>query len=126
MDFCLVDTQKLGGYWKQQFVVVRNKIVYLRIVGDGVEYRVMTATTNEDVGGYRICQEKDRLWNAAAQLARSQNCTEVTSVDVQGRQYVRLFNVVQDNGISDLDFTNEVLELVDAFFANYDRLGDAG
>lgn len=122
MDFELVATQKLGGLWKQQFLVARNKIVYLRIVGDGTEYRVMTATADENVGGYRICQAKDRLWMAAAQLARSHNCAEELSLDKQGRHYIRIFMIVQDNGTSDSAFTEEVYDLIKGFFTIYDSL----
>ena len=52
MDFDIIETEKLGSNWAQQFVVARKKTVYLRIVGDGTDYRVMTATASEDAGGY--------------------------------------------------------------------------
>jgi len=122
MDFELVATQKLGSLWQQQFLVARNRIIYLRIVGDGTEYRVMTATADENFGGYRICQEKGRLWIAAALLARSHNCAEEISKDKQGRQYIRLFMVVQDKGTSDSDFTDEVHDLMRRFFIIYESL----
>jgi hypothetical protein len=122
MDFDLIETQKLGSGWHQQFFVARKKIVYLRIVGDGTEYRMMTATASEDLGGFRVCQDSERLWMAAAQLAISHKCSGEVSSDTQGRPYIRIFKIVQDNGISDTNFTNEVYDLIREFFAIYDEI----
>ena len=122
MDFDLIETQKLGSGWHQQFVVARKKIIYLRIVGDGTEYRMMTATASEDVGGLRICQDTERLWRAASQLAISQKCSGEISSDTQGRPYIRIFRIVQDKGVSDVNFTKEVYELIREFFSIYDEV----
>ena len=122
MDFELIETDKLGGNWEQEFAVVRKKVVYLRIVGDGTHYRVMTATSGEDFGGYRICLEKQRLWEAAAQLAREYNCAETSSEDKKRRVYIQLFTVSQDKNDSDEVFTKDLEELVENFFAIYDSL----
>ena len=122
MDFDLIETQKLGSGWHQQFVVARKKIVYLRIVGDGTEYRMMTATASEGVGGLRICQDSERLWRASAQLAILHKCSGEISSDTQGRPYIRIFRIAQDNGVSDVNFTKEVHELIREFFAIYDEI----
>lgn len=122
MDFDFIETEKLGGNWSQQFVVVRKKVVYLRVVGDGANYRVMTATASEDVGGYFICQDSERLWQAATQLARAHNCADVVSKDGKGRVYIQLFTASQPKGDSDEIFTEEFKGLISEFFAIYDGL----
>ena len=42
--------------------------------------------------------------------------------DRKGRNYVQLFLFSQDEGVSDEDFTNELRELLEEFFAIYDGL----
>ena len=123
MDFELIESNKLGGNWAQSFVVVRKNEVFLRIVGNGTEYRVMTATAGEDVGDHRICQDGERLLDAAFKLSRTHDCFPEESEDGKGRYYIRLFNVRQDKGVSDEHFTEELYDLIDEFFAIYEDVG---
>lgn len=125
MSFELLETTKIGGNWAQEVAVVRNGVVYLRLVGDGTVYRVMTATAGEYSGRYRACHDKERLWEAATQLARANNCVEEVSTDGKGRIYIRLFHATHDDGLSDDEFTKEVEGWVSEFFAIYDGLGEA-
>lgn len=122
MEFDLIETQKLGIGWNQQFVVTRKNIVYLRLVGDGTAYRLMTATATEDFGRLRICHDNERLWRSANQLAMLHKCSGKISFDTQGRQYIQIFMVVQDEGISDEKFTEEIYELIQEFFDIYDGI----
>lgn len=41
IDFEVIETDKLGAEWRQGLAVVRRNLVYLRLVGDGTNYRVM-------------------------------------------------------------------------------------
>jgi len=123
MNFDIIETDKLGGNWAQQFVVVRKKVVYLRIVGDGTHYRVMTATASEDAGAYRICQDDERLWEAAASLARTYSCAGQVDEDGKGRIYIKLFTVSQSKGESDHIFSQTIYDLCSEFFDIYDALG---
>ena len=119
MDFELVDSKKLGGDWFQEFMVVRRNVIYLRVAGDGKNYRVMTATASEH--GYRICHDGERLWGAATQLARSYNCEADKTNDRKGRTYIMPFEVVQDEGKSDRTFTEEFKGYISKFFDIYDN-----
>lgn len=122
MKFELIESDKLGGGWTQSFAVVRDREVYLRIVGNGTVYRVMTATADEDIGDYRVCQNTERLWDAASQLSRTYDCFPEDSKDGKGRTYIRLFKVRQDKGVSDERFTDELFDLIDDFFVLFDEL----
>lgn len=122
MDFEIIDSNKLEGKWKQQVVIARKKIIYLRIVGDGQYFRVMTATANENIWSYRICHEKERLWNAATQLARSHNCAEEASKDREGRDYIRIFTLSPPKDLSDTAFNEELYDLIDEFFILFDSM----
>lgn len=117
-----IESEKLGGNWAQSFSVVRNNEVFLRIVGDGTVYRIMTATADENLGHYRVCQDTERLWDAAVLLSEKHNGAPEESRDLQGRPYVRLFYLQQDEGVSDVRFTKELDDLTDEFFAIFDNM----
>lgn len=125
MNFKVFETTKLGGNWQQEFAVVRDEVVYLRVVGDGATYRVMTATVGDDIRGWRLCQDKTRLWNAALQLAKKPNSADSFSNDRMGRPYVRMFNMLQEHGETDENFTKFFWDHVSEFFSVYDGLGTA-
>ena len=122
MNFELIETDKLGGGWKQGVAVVRNNEVYLRSVRNGTDYRVMTATAVEDVGGYRISPDNDRLIRAAIQLAGIYKCIPEEAKDGKGRSYIQLFTASQAKSESNDAFTKEINDIVANFFAIYDGL----
>lgn len=122
LDFEVIETDKLGAEWTQGLAVVRRKQVYLRLVGDGKNYRVMTATSGEEFGGYAVCQDKGRLWKAALQLAKSHGTNGDLSEDQKGRKYVRIFELSQDDGASDGQFSEALMALFEEFFGIYDAL----
>lgn len=126
MDFEIVPTNKLGGKWKQELAVVRGKVVYLRIAGDGTNYSVMTATAGEDVGGYRVCGDMERVWTAAVELAHSKNCEPNASKDRQGRDYIELFMMSQEESDSDEVFTKSFTDLLEEYFCVFDSLVSNG
>ena len=122
IDFEVIETDKLGGDWRQVLAVVRRSEVYLRLVGDGTNYRVMTATAGEDSGGYAVCPDRDRLWRAALQLASAHGADGNISIDSKGRRYVRVFELSQDDGASDERFSEALMKLFGEFFRIYDAL----
>ena len=122
LDFDVIETDKLGSEWKQGLAVVRRNLVYLRLVGDGKNYRVMTATAGAEFGGYAVCQDKERLWKAALQLAKSHGTDGDLSEDQKGRKYVRIFELSQDDGASDEQFSEALVALFEEFFGIYDAV----
>jgi hypothetical protein len=120
--FEIVETRKLGGSWEQELVVVRLNEAYLRLTGNGTDYRVMTATAGESAVGLKPCKNQARLLEAAALLARNQKCFEGIEADGKGREYVQLFTFSQEEGETDEDFTEDLYKLVDSFFEIYDGL----
>ena len=116
-----IDTTKLGGKWFQQFAIVRDKTVYLRMTGDGTNYRLMTATAGEDLYRYRACQDQERLIRAASALAKKYKLSGDTYLDQEGRPYCAPFSFTQQDGLTDDDFTKEVYTVIDDFFAIYDN-----
>lgn len=121
------ETRKLGREsgqdWEQELVVSRAGEAFLRLAGDGTNYRVMTATAGESELGLGACGNAEILLQAAHDLAlRKVDGFDGLEQDRKGRAYVQLFTFSQDEGVSDEDFTEELKELLEEFFAIYDGL----
>jgi hypothetical protein len=116
-------SKELDRDWEQELVVSRAGEAFLRLAGDGSDYRVMTATAGENGLGLEACKHPEILLQAAHDLAvRKVDGFDGIERDRKGRNYVQLFLFSQDEGVSDEDFTNELRELLEEFFAIYDGL----
>lgn len=122
LDFDIIETKKLGGNWEQGLAVVRRDEVFLRLVGDGKDYRVMTATAGEDIYRYNSCRDQERLCRAAMAFSEKNGCEAEIEKDGKGRTYIQLFTLSQNDGTTDQDFTDEVTKLVRDFFSTYDSV----
>jgi hypothetical protein len=122
-EFEITETCKLGKDWEQELVVSRGNVAFLRLAGDGTNYRVMTATAGQSDLRLKSCDDPLRLLEAASLLSqRKVNCIPNVEPDGQGREYVQLFDFVQEKGQTDKDFTGELHELVAEFFEVFDEL----
>lgn len=116
-------SKELDQDWEQELVVSRAGEAFLRLVGDGTDYRVMTATAGENDLRLEACKHPDILIQAAHDLAvRKVDGFGGIKRDRKGRRYVQLFQFSQDEGVSDEDFTDELREFLEEFFGIYDGL----
>ncbi len=125
--FEIHETRQLGREldrdWEQELVVSRAGEAFLRLAGDGTDYRVMTATAGESDLGLGACKYPEILLQAAHDLAvRKVDGFDGFERDRKGRNYVQLFTFSQDESVSDEDFTHELRELLEEFFGIYDGL----
>ena len=72
----------------EHFIVVRDGIVYLRIVGEEGRYRVMTATAGEDDASALAFNNQVALNEAALRVSASLHISPVVKTDYHGREYV--------------------------------------
>lgn len=122
MGYAVCESSKLPG-WEQGFVVVRGGRAFLRFVGnDGQNYRLMTATAGGDWPGLKPCQDTARLSEAAERLAKAHGLSASADHDRDGRLYVMPFEVKQEPGETDKDFSEAVVGYFDDFFRIYDGL----
>ena len=116
-------SKELDREWEQEIVVSRAGETFLRLAGDGSEYRVMTATTGERNLGLGACKYPDILLQAAHKLSvKYVDRSNRTERDSQGKKYLPLFIFLRCDGDSDKDFTNGLRELLEEFFSIYDNL----
>ena len=120
MCFEFRSTTKLGGTWAQQYVILRDRVIFLRMVGDGTHYRLMTATADE--AGYKLCRDGDRLRMATTQWLQAHKALACAGRDRDGRPYV-FTELKQPRNVSDEEFTHWVNSVVKHFFSIYDALG---
>lgn len=82
----------------------------------------MTATANEDAGRYTVCQDKERLYEAAARIAAKYNFIAEINEDRKGRIYISPFVMMPSAEHTTEVFTEQVNEMITEFFAIYDSL----
>ena len=71
----------------EQFIVVRDAVVYLRILGREGEYTILTATAAEDSGGIVAFNDLEILINAALRVADKLNIRREVKYDHDQRPY---------------------------------------
>lgn len=74
----------------EHFIVVREKTVYLRILGQEGAYIVMTATSGEDSGHYLAYGDQLALHQAAIVVARHIDAEPIFKADFDNRPYVEV------------------------------------
>ena len=74
----------------EQFIVVRDAVVYLRILGREGEYTILTATAAEDSGGIVAFNDLEILINAALRVADKLNIRREVKYDHDQRPYASL------------------------------------
>lgn len=85
-------SRELDRDWEQELVVSRAGEAFLRLAGDGTDYRVMTATAGDNDLGLEACKHPDILLQAAHDLAvRKIDGFDGIERDRKGRNYVQLF-----------------------------------
>ena len=62
-------SRELDRDWEQELVVSRAGEAFLRLAGEGSDYRVMTATAGENDLGLEACKHPQILFQAAHDLA---------------------------------------------------------
>lgn len=86
--FDIRKSEKSGFDSPEQFVVVLDGAVFLRIAGTEGAYDVMTATTGEDTTGLPVFADQAALMNAARDVAVKDGLQPQTSRDREGRPFV--------------------------------------
>lgn len=112
MDFDIRKSSKLLADNQEQFIVVRDNIVYLRVVGTELEYITMTATAAEDDRKVIPFKDQDALINAVLQVANHHNWKNNIKQDQEGRYYVEF---------GKCEYLSDVYRLAQGFFEILDK-----
>lgn len=123
--FKLLRSHKLGLEGSENYVVARDNVVYLRIVGGGPRWDVMTATADEDQGGITACPNQLRLREAAKRIGTELKTKPCERLDWLAREYVVICGYLIDRPDEPLANQAGLLDFCTRFFETYDDLQTA-
>lgn len=119
-EFEVVRSDKVGLDSKESYIVIRNGISFLRILGEDPYWMVMTATASEDDGCIRVCSEKLRLVESALHLCAIYGASPCVEIDRQGREYVKIGTINREPGETEDYFQEENNKVFRRFFEIFD------
>lgn len=124
--FHVIKSNKTGLESNESYVVVRNRMSFLRVLGSEPEWSLMTATASEDHGGIEVCSDQSRLIESALRLGAELNTNPRVERDRAGREYVKVCVITREAAESDEVFNRENSNLFTRFFGIYDSLENRG
>lgn len=122
----VLKSNKVGLDSEEGYVVVRNGISFLRILGGEPKWIVMTATASEDHGRIRVCSERLRLVESALRLCAECGSNPGVEKDWLGREYVKIGTITREVGESEEDFQSVNDTLFQRFFEIFDSYRSLG
>jgi hypothetical protein len=116
----ILQSDKVGLYSKESFIIVRGKTSFLRILGCEPVWDLMTATASEDHGRIQVCSNQMRLLEAALRLGAELGTKPTVEKDRMGREYVKICVVQQMPDEDDAALNKELQDIFRKFFEYYD------
>jgi hypothetical protein len=123
-SFQIIESNKSGLNSRESYIVARDGISYLRVLGDEPRWEVMTTTASEDDGSANVCSDRRRLVEAAIRLCQNRGLGGFqTKKDLLGRDYIKLAIIVRDGQGEPLE---DLRQLATEFFDLFDASDDSG
>lgn len=117
----IIRSSKVGLDSKESFVIVRNRVSYLRILGEEPHWDLMTATASEDDARIHVCADQRRLVESALRLCGEYGGTPIVEKDWRGREYVKIGVITREPGESDWQFEDQNARLLNRFFEIFEN-----
>lgn len=124
-DFQIISSSKHGINSRESYVIAREKIGFLRVLGDEPEWSLITATASEDHGQIHVCSDQRRLIETALRLGAEIGTSPKVKQDWLGREYVEICVITREPGESEEVFDRENTCLLKKFFEIFDGLNGA-
>ncbi|HHQ4593694.1 TPA: hypothetical protein ACSP2D_002975 [Aeromonas veronii] len=125
-QYAIFDSDKHGFDYQDNFIVVRERRVFLRIFGQQPTWEIITATADENHGGPKVCQAQQQLITAATSLAEELVGSARIEHDRYGRKFVSICVVEQESEQDDDSFGQELSGYLNRFFELFDGLNTGG
>ena len=119
--FQFTRSTKVGLESEDSYIVVRDGVSFLRILGGEPNWTLMTATASEDGGQTLVCKDQRRLVASASRLCAEFGSRPEISTDHFGREYVIIGRIRRASGENDQDLLNDADDICSKFFEIYDR-----
>lgn len=121
VDFDVLRSDKNGLYGPESYVVAREGIGYLRLLGSEPQWSLITATASEDHDRIEVCKDTPRLVESALRLGAELGTYPNFDVDWKGREFIRICVVNQLPGEERESVNQKLLRLLTRFFKIYDE-----
>jgi len=97
---------------KEHYIVVREGVVFLRVLGEEGDFKVLTATTGEDVGDLRSHPDQTALMAAARSVADGLDARWRGRYDFHNQAYLEICRC---------EYLSDVFRLAEKLFEKLDR-----
>ena len=98
-EFSVQPSQKAGINSQEHHIVTIGNFVCLRILGDGYNYEVMTATADEDDKSFRAACNQELLIEIARKTSEALGVAPLMCRDNYGRDYVKICQFQNEEGV---------------------------
>ena len=117
-------SNKRGFGGQESHIVTRGRTSYLRIIGNDPDYRLMTATADEDDRSFRVCSEKIKLVASAIKLRTNYSAASPIQTDSSGRRFI-LICAAKFDPKTQIEDLRELRGVIDEFFSIFDTINPA-
>lgn len=124
-SFEILQSNKAGLNSRESYIVVRNRVSFLRILGANPQWELMTATASEDDGRIKVCGDRPRLVQAAWRLGVEIETRPEVKSDWKNREYVSICGINTKNS-TDIEADRKKIDaIISRFFELYDEYQSA-
>lgn len=123
-EYEILQSNKVGLDANESYIIVRNGISFLRILGGEPNWDLMTATASEDHGRIHACSDRHRLVESALRLCAEHGASPRVERDWLGREYVKIGVITLQPGETEENFQKESDALFRRFFQIFDSYKD--
>lgn len=116
----ILPSNKTGLNARESYIVIRERVLFLRIIGEDPHYKVWTATASEDNEQFLVCEDKVRLISAALQFGAELDTQPSYSRDTSGREFIYICEINVKPGGTSKDDVDELYRVIGRFFEIYD------
>jgi hypothetical protein len=120
-DFDVLRSDKNGLDGPESYVVSREGIGYLRLLGSEPQWSLITATASEDHGRIEVCNDTSRLIESALRLGVEIGTYPNFDEDWKEREFIRICVVNQLPGEERESVNQKLVRLLTRFFEIYDE-----
>lgn len=98
---------------EEHYIVVRDEVVFLRVLGEEHNFKILTATAGEDFGGISCYADQSALMAAARSIAEDSDIRWRNSYDFHNQAFLEICRC---------DYLSDVFRFAEQLFERVDRI----
>jgi hypothetical protein len=105
----------------ESYIIVRDNVSYLRVLGQEPNWTIITATASEDYGGVSVCADQQKIIEAAFIFCKLYGAAPILKKDWAGRDYAVIGSITRSENETNDDFEREYANTITEFFDIFDH-----